>query len=85
VDGKKILEKIAERTAGQSFEAKKIENLDDIYSQIAGDLRGQFLLAYTPDMVDKDGGYHKIALKTDKENLTVITREGYFAPGGDSK
>lgn len=85
VDGFKIMQQIATRTGGRYFEAKKKENLDDIYNQIAEELRGQYLLSYTPDQVDNDGGYHKIALKAKKDDLNVITREGYYAAGGDSK
>jgi VWFA-related protein len=84
-DGKKIMERIAARTGGRSFEAKKKDNLDEIYGQIAEELRGQYLLTYTPDKVDTDGGYHKIALKANKDDLQVVTREGYYAPGGDTK
>jgi len=85
VDGKKIMEQIATRTGGRYFEAKKKDNLDEIYGQIAEELRGQYLLSYTPDQMDNDGGYHKIALKAKNDDLTVVTREGYYAPGGDSK
>jgi VWFA-related protein len=85
VDGKKIMEKIATRTGGRYFEAKKKDSLDDIYGQIAEELRGQYLLTYTPDVVDNEGGFHKIALKANKDDLTVVTREGYYAPGGDAK
>jgi VWFA-related protein len=85
VDGKKIMEQIATRTGGRYFEAKKKDNLDEIYGQIAEELRGQYLLSYTPDQVDNDGGYHKIALKPRNGDLTVVTREGYYAAGGDSK
>ena len=80
VDGKKIMEKIATRTGGRFFEVKKKENLEEDYSQIAEELRGQFLLTYTPDLVDKEGGYHKIALKAAKDDWTVSTREGYYSP-----
>jgi VWFA-related protein len=85
VDGRKIMERIATRTGGRYFEARKKDNLDDIYGQIAEELRGQYLLTYTPDMVDNEGGFHKIALKANKGDLTVVTREGYYAPGGDAK
>jgi VWFA-related protein len=85
VDGKKIMEKIATRTGGRYFEAKSKDKLDEIYAQIAEELRGQYLLTYTPDVVDNQGGFHKIALKADKDDLTVVTREGYYAPGGDAK
>jgi VWFA-related protein len=83
VDGKKIMERIATRTGGRTFEAKKKDNLEEIYGQIAEELRGQYLLTYTPDLVDKEGGFHKIALKANKDDLTVVTREGYYAPGGE--
>jgi VWFA-related protein len=85
VDGLKIMQQIATRTGARYFEAKKKDCLDDIYNQIAEELRGQYLMSYTPDQVDNDGGYHKIALKAKNADLTVITREGYFAPGGDSR
>jgi VWFA-related protein len=85
VDGKKIMEKIATRTGGRFFEARSKDKLDEIYGQIAEELRGQYLLTYTPDGLDKEGGFHKIALKANKDDLTVVTREGYYAPGGEAK
>jgi hypothetical protein len=79
VDGKKIMQQIASRTGGQFFEARKKDNLDEIYNQIAHVAAPAVsLLTYTPDKVDTDGEFHKIVLKTDKSDLTVITREGYY-------
>ncbi len=86
VDGKKIMAQIAERTGGHAYEAKKKDDLDAIYKLISEELRSQYLLTYTPDKVDNEGGFHKVALKANKSDLTVATREGYYAPGGeDSK
>jgi VWFA-related protein len=85
VDGKKIMEKIATRTGARYFEAKKKDNLDEIYGQIAEELRGQYLMTYTPDKVDADGEFHKIALKASNGDLIVVTREGYYAPTEASK
>jgi VWFA-related protein len=79
VDGKKIMQQIAQRTGGQFFEAKKKDNLDDIYGLIAGALRQQYLLTYTPDKVDNDAEFHRVALKANNGDLTVITREGYYS------
>jgi VWFA-related protein len=84
VDGKKIMEDLATRTGGRYFEAKKKDNLDEIYNQIAQELRGQYLLSYTPDKSEDDGAYHKVSLKPKKDDYIVITREGYYAPGGNS-
>jgi len=82
VDGKKIMEKIATRTGGHYYEAKKKDNLEEIYGQIADELRDQFLLTYTPDQADKEGGFHKIALKSNKDDVVLVTREGYYALPG---
>ncbi|HVN92221.1 MAG TPA: VWA domain-containing protein [Terracidiphilus sp.] len=83
LDGKKMMQDIASRTGGMFFEAKKKDSLDEIYGLIAGALDKQYLLTYTPDKVDDDGDFHKIVLKTDKPDLTVVTREGYY--GGNGK
>lgn len=79
VDGKKNLEKIATRTGGQLFEAKKKENFEEIFNQISSELRAQYLLTYTPDAVDKDGGFHKLNLKSAKDDLIITVVEGYYS------
>ncbi len=83
VDGRKIMQEIAQRTGGMFFDAKKKDNLDEIYGLIAGGLQQQYLLTYTPDKVDTDGDFHKIVLKTSNSDYTVETREGYYAPSPD--
>lgn len=60
------MEKIATRTGGHYYEAKKKDNLEEIYNQIAEELRGQYLLTYTPDKSDSDEEFHKILLKAKK-------------------
>jgi VWFA-related protein len=78
VDGKRIMEQIATRTGGLYFEAKKTADLDDIYSEIARNILGQYLLSYTPDHSSDDTDYHKIVVKTNKSDLTVTAPEGYY-------
>jgi len=79
------MQQIASRTGGQFFEAKKKDNLEDIYGLIAGALRQQYLLTYTPDKADPDSEFHKIVLKTSNNDLTVITREGYYSGSDKSR
>jgi VWFA-related protein len=80
VDGKKIMQEIASRTGGHAYEAKNPKDLDAIYKQIEEELRSQYLMTYTPDKVDTEGGFHKIVLKASKDYYIVSTREGYYAP-----
>jgi VWFA-related protein len=77
-NGKKILQQIAQQTGGRFFEAKKKDSVDDIYAQIAEELRTQFMLGYTPPK-DQTAGFHSIHLTTKTKDLTVQTREGYYS------
>ena len=80
VDGKKILQRISEETGGRMFEVSKKESIEQIYASIGEELRTQYNLGYTPVKTD-DGaeGYHKISLSAKKKDLTVQTRQGYYA------
>lgn len=78
VDGKKILEQIATRTGGRFFEAKKKDNLEEIYTQVLDELRNQYLLTYAPAK-PADGQYHKLQLKGRKDDWSISAREGYYA------
>ena len=49
VDGKKILERMANETGGRLFEVSKKQDTAQIYTQIAEELRAQYRLGYTPD------------------------------------
>jgi VWFA-related protein len=78
VDGKKMLTEICDKTGGRVFEAKKKEQVDAIYAQIAEELRSQYMLGYTPDK-QSSSGFHAIHLGVKTKDLTVQTREGYYA------
>jgi VWFA-related protein len=79
VDGKKILQQMSGETGGRFFEVTKKETVDQIYATIEDELRSQYMLGYTPDKTNSGPGYHKLALTTDKKDVTVQTRAGYYA------
>ncbi len=81
VDGKKIMQQIADETGGRFFEAKKKENFDAIYKEIADELRQQYMLGYTPDAASEADGFHRVSLTTKKKDLYVQTRAGYYGRG----
>jgi VWFA-related protein len=78
VDGKKILERMAQETGGRLFEVTKKQTVAQIYDQIAQELRAQYRLGYTPDQATAADGYHQIDLTTHKKDLFVQTRDGYY-------
>ncbi len=83
-DGRKIMQRISQRTGALYFDAKRKEDLQEIYGIIAKDLKGLYTITYTPSKIDSDGTFHKVALKTDKKDIDLTIPEGYFAPGGDT-
>jgi VWFA-related protein len=78
VDGKKILERMAQETGGRFFEVKKNQDVAQIYNQIAEELRAQYRLGYTPSQDASANGYHQIDLSVHRKDLSVQTRDGYY-------
>jgi VWFA-related protein len=79
-DGKKVLDRISKETGGRLFEVSKKEPIDQIYSQIADELRNQYNLGYTPDRTDTgESRYHKIQISAKPKDLTVQARDGYYS------
>jgi VWFA-related protein len=78
-DGKPILQRLSRETGGGFFEVSKKESIEKIYDQIQEELRNQYSIGYTSDQPDATGKYHKIQLTTKKSELTVQTRDGYYA------
>jgi len=80
-DGKKVMEQIARETGARLFEVSHKHSVEDIYNEIAQELRSQYNLGYTPDRgpgPETGLGYHKIALKTKSSEYTVQARDGYY-------
>ncbi|MGA2235463.1 MAG: VWA domain-containing protein [Terriglobales bacterium] len=78
-DGKKILERVSKETGGRFFEVTKKQTVGEIYDSIVEELRTQYSMGYTPDKDSSASGYHHVTLAVKKKDLTVQTREGYYA------
>ena len=78
-DGKKVLERISRQTGGSFFEVSNKQPIDKVYDQIQEELRNQYSLGYSPANSDAGAGYRHIHIATRKPDLTVQTRDGYYA------
>ena len=65
-------------TGGRLFEIKKNQDVAQIYTQIAEELRAQYRLGYTPSQDAATAGYHQVNLSTNQKGLTIQTRDGYY-------
>lgn len=82
--GPQLLSDISEVTGGRSFTIDNPNDLPDVASKIGMELRNQYVLAYRPDNVRRDGKWHKIKIKLRIPKglppLSVYARTGYYAP-----
>jgi VWFA-related protein len=78
-DGKKILERISKETGGRFFEVSKKQSVGEIYTSIVEELRTQYSMGFTPDKDSAADGYHHLKLEVKRKEVTVQTREGYYA------
>jgi VWFA-related protein len=74
------LETIAEQTGGRMYSPRRAEDLSGAYSEIADDLRIQYLLGYTSSDPTQDGRWRSIRVEVRSHSETVVrTRKGYYA------
>lgn len=73
------LNQLAEKSGGRLLRADTLASLPAAFSQIAAELRTQYLLGYYPINKDRDGRYRKIKVTTARKNVVLRTRPGYLA------
>jgi VWA domain-containing protein len=73
------LESLAEKSGGRLLRADTLASLPDAFSQIAAELRTQYLLGYYPINKERDSRYRKINVTTERKNIVIRSRPGYLA------
>ena len=76
------LKRLAEETGGRAFFPFKAEDLSSSFQDIGAELRSQYSLAYRSSNVARDGSFRSIKIETERKNLKVKSRKGYYAPRG---
>jgi Ca-activated chloride channel family protein len=71
------LQDLSKATGGRVFTVSPASSLQQIYADIAADLRLEYQIGYAPPDL-RPNRYHKIDLKTANNKLIVQAREGYF-------
>ena len=83
LEGSGILDEISGVSGGKSFFPRSNAEMDDIFEQIALELRHQYSIGYRPPNFVNDGKWHRIKVKVapprGMPRLFVRSKEGYFA------
>jgi Ca-activated chloride channel family protein len=75
-----VLRQLAQETGGRAFFAKQIEELKDVYGQIADELSSQYSMGYASKNPKRDGAFRRVVVQVDRPNTTARTKRGYYGP-----
>jgi len=83
MEGQGVLDELAGVSGGKAFYPRSAAEMDDIFEQIALELRHQYSIGYRPPNFVNDGKWHRIKVKVNPPRglprLFVRSKEGYFA------
>jgi Ca-activated chloride channel family protein len=83
MEGQGILDELASVSGGKAFYPRSAAEMDDIFEQIALELRHQYAIGYRPPNFVNDGKWHHIKVKLTPPRglprLFVRSKEGYYA------
>ena len=77
--GEGAMKRMAEETGGRMFRVDRRQTLEQIYDQIAEEMRTQYVLGYTPANGAKDGTFRKVEIRPKDKNVRIQARKGYYA------
>jgi Ca-activated chloride channel family protein len=79
---RRALEIIADRTGGLAFFPKTLNEVDEISSTVARDIRNQYTIGYKPTNPRGTGGFRSVRVEAKAKGhgkMTVRTKSGYYA------
>jgi Ca-activated chloride channel homolog len=86
MEGQGILDELAGVSGGKAFFPRSAAEMDDIFEQIALELRHQYSIGYKPETFVNDGKWHRVKVKVTPPRglprLFVRAKEGYYATQG---
>jgi Ca-activated chloride channel family protein len=86
MEGQAILDELASVSGGKAFFPRSNAEMDDIFEQIALELRHQYSIGYKPANFTNDGRWHKVKVKVNPPRglprLFVRSKDGYYAVPG---
>ena len=72
------LKTLAEKSGGRLLRADTLGSLPEAFSQIAAELRTQYMLGYYPINKERDERYRRIKVTSARKNVVIRARPGYI-------
>jgi len=74
------MRRMAEDTGGAFFRIREEGDFEQVFNQIALELRTQYTLAYHSTNTTRDGAFRRIKIIPADSTVKIRTRRGYYAP-----
>jgi Ca-activated chloride channel family protein len=75
-----VLRQLAQETGGRAFFISRVEELKDVYGQIANELSSQYSIGYASKNSRRDGAWRRVVVQVSQPGATTRTKKGYYAP-----
>jgi Ca-activated chloride channel family protein len=86
MEGQGVLDELSGVSGGKAFFPRSAAEMDDIFEQIALELRHQYSIGYKPEGFTTDGKWHRVKVKVTPPRglprLFVRSKDGYYATAG---
>lgn len=76
---KRNLKRLADLTGGRVLDTSAFNSIEDVYAQVAEELKNQYYISYISTNKRKDGGWRQIEVKSRSLGTVLRTRQGYYA------
>jgi VWFA-related protein len=76
---RRAMDSLSKASGGMSYYPQAIEEVESIASQVAHDIRNQYVIAYSPVNQELDGTFRQIKVTAGGSKYSVRHRTGYYA------
>jgi VWFA-related protein len=74
------MRRMAEESGGAFFRIREEADFEEVFTQIALELRTQYSIAYHSTNTARDGAFRRIKIIPADSNTKIRARRGYYAP-----
>lgn len=79
-NAERLMTDLSTRTGGEIFSPLKDDEMKDVYSRVARELKNQFILTYISKNEERNGQLRRINIYLTRPGYSARTRESYYAP-----
>ncbi len=79
-NAERVMTELCKKTGGQIYSPMKDEEMKDVYTKIARELKNQYIITYVPKNEKRDGSLRSIKVFLARGGYTVRARDSYYSP-----